>query len=64
MAHPLLFPILRWMVLGAAASIGWRLASYAADKVNEDDWITDGLQDTLRDLKHTWSGRSDPREPE
>lgn len=61
MAHPILLPILRWMLLGAAASIGWRLATYAVDRLNDDQWITEGFQDTLKDLKHTWTGRPAPK---
>ncbi len=48
---PLVGPLVRWFLIGVATSVGWKLGSYAVEKMTETEW---------KDLKHTWSGRDRP----
>jgi hypothetical protein len=45
---PLVGPLVRWFLVGVATSVGWKLGTFAVDKLNETEW---------KDLKHTWTGR-------
>ncbi len=52
---PLVGPLVRWFLVGVATSVGWKLGSYAVEKMSEPEW---------KDVKHTWTGRDQtPEKP-
>lgn len=50
---PLVGALVRWFLVGVAASVGWKLGSYAIEKLADPEW---------KDLKYTWTGRCDEAE--
>ena len=60
MGAPLIGLAVRWAVIGVASAIGYELGRIVFERANEDNWITDGFADTMKDLKHTWTGRPNP----
>ncbi len=57
MAAPIVAPLVRWFVLGFAASVGWKLGNYVIDKLKESEWLSKEAEETLKDIKCTWTGR-------
>lgn len=45
---PLVGPLVRWFLVGVAASVGWKLGSYVIEKLADPEW---------KDLAYTWTGR-------
>lgn len=47
---PLVGPLVRWILVGVATSVGWKLGTYAVGKLHDPEW---------KDVKHTWTGRKE-----
>jgi hypothetical protein len=60
---PLAAVALRWLVAGVAMSLGIELGKTIINKANEGEWLTKGMEDTMKDIKHTWMGHA-PEKPE
>ena len=55
----------RWALAGLAMSIGMAVGKHLVDATTtEDGWIAEGVKETVKDLEHTWTGRSNIKKEE
>jgi hypothetical protein len=52
----------RWAVIGVASYVGSKVAQQLWESADKDGWISKGAQDTLEDLRHTWTGRQSTKD--
>ena len=63
----LLFVAVRWLVAGVALAVGVEVGKFFIKKAEEEgitDNLSEGVDQTLKDIKHTWTGRQNKDETE